>query len=103
MMDDALVAVPRVVDVTFRMYGVEHGNGLTVERYRLGRADDMLCWALNEKMTAALQISVAEVDVINVSAGLARHIHRSRDGMRPWIKSQLSKYRAKTTRSEVAS
>lgn len=88
------VNVPTKVEVTFFVPGA----GTMKEIYRLGHADDLLCWSLNERLSKAIQTGIAVLDVVSVPNGRAIHMRKSRAGMNPYINRQLSEWREKTKR-----
>lgn len=81
--------VPTRVLVTF---GIP-GSGPDRQEYELGRADDLVVWSANERLSAAVQLSVKNLAAVTVNAGLAAHMHRSRAGMQPYVKRRLAEMR----------
>jgi hypothetical protein len=94
-----MMTIPCVVEVRFVVHGIK---GVTTEKYELGRAMDMVVWQLNNVATAAMQLSVSPVVTKDVSPGLARHMVRSRAGMRPFIQRTVKEMRRRMAEKNAA-
>ena len=92
------VTILTKVEASFMIPGV----GPIKESYRLGYADDMILWSLNERLARAIQTDIRVTETKTVPEGHPRHIRRSRDGMKPYIKRQIAEQRAKLNRAALA-
>lgn len=93
-MTASLITVQTKVEVSFFVPGV----GTTKETYRLGYADDLLCWSLNERLSKAVQTGIRVLEEVSVPKGRALHMQRSRAGMKRYINEQISEWRDKIKR-----
>ena len=87
--------IPRVVEVSFLIPGV----GPHKEQYDLGRADQLLAWSLNERLSGAIQTGVRVVKTARAPMWMAKHVFRSRNGMQPYINRKLKDTRSRIDRS----
>lgn len=90
--------MPTKVEVSFLVPGV----GPIKKVYRLGHADDLLCWSLNERLSRAVQTGIRVLETVSVPQGRWLHMQRSRAGMKNYIDEQISAWRDKIKRGAAS-
>jgi hypothetical protein len=90
-----LVPVCRKVEVRFFV----PGSGPVRETYDLGRAEHLIAWSINERLSAAIQTGIRDVETVRVPKPMARQMMRSRAGMKPYIDRRMAEVRQRITRA----